>query len=66
MLDKNLGSHGSADSYDAAADGASDLAAIHLGPLDGNLPIEDISGGVSFDAGHGLVDAAAALEAIGP
>jgi len=28
------------------------------------FPIEDIEGGVSFDAGHGLVDAAAALEAI--
>ena len=31
------------------------------------FPIEDIGpGGVSFDAGHGLVDAAAALEAIAP
>jgi len=30
------------------------------------FPIEDIGpGGVSFDAGHGLVDAAAALEATG-
>jgi hypothetical protein len=28
------------------------------------FPIEDIEGGVSFDAGHGLVDAAAVLEAI--
>jgi len=29
------------------------------------FPIEDIEGGVSFDAGFGLIDAAAALEAIG-
>jgi hypothetical protein len=28
------------------------------------FPIEDNPGGVGFDAGHGLVDAAAALEAI--
>ena len=28
------------------------------------FPIENIEGGVSFDAGHGLVDGAAALEAI--